>query len=252
MSFKRIIPCLDMAEGKVVKGVNFVGIREVGDPAELAALYVKQGADELVLLDINATADNRGIMLEAVSKTADNLSIPITVGGGIRTLEDIHDVLLAGADKVSINSAAVKNPELIREAALKFGCKRIVIAIDTKKTPVGGYSVVVSGGRVNSGLDVIEWAKQCEELGAGEILLTSMDADGVKNGYDIEPLGVVCDAVKIPVIASGGCGKLSHFVEVFEKTCVSAALAASVFHFNELTVCEVKEELKKRGISVRS
>jgi cyclase len=250
MSVKRIIPCLDLADGKVVKGVNFVGLKEVGDPAAMATEYIAQGADEIVLFDVNATAEGRGNALETVREIAAKVSVPLIVGGGIRSLEDFNDALFAGADKVSVNSAAVVNPNLLKDAALKYGCGRVVSAIDVKKMPTGHYMVVTNGGRVNSGLKLTEWAKRCEELGACEILLSSMDADGVKRGYDIECVEKVCDAVKIPVIASGGCGKISDIVEIFEKTNVSAALAASVFHYREFTVGDVKEELKKRGILV--
>lgn len=252
MLAKRIVPCLDVRDGKVVKGVNFVGIKEVGDPVECAAEYDRQGADEIVFLDITATHEGRGTMLDVVSRTAKKVFVPLTVGGGIRTIDDFRDTLRAGADKVSVNSAAVRNPQLIKEAADIFGSQCVVVAIDAKKRPDGGYTVVVNGGRIDMGIDAVEWAKKAEELGAGEILLTSMDTDGCKNGFDIDMLNAVCSVVNIPVIASGGCGKLEHFTEVFEKTECTAALAASLFHFRELTVGEVKAEMKKKGIPVRT
>lgn len=251
MLAKRIIPCLDVREGKVVKGINFVGIKEVGDPVECAAEYDAQGADEIVFLDITASHEGRGTMLDVVSRTAKKVFVPLTVGGGIRTIDDFRDTLRAGADKVSVNSAAVKNPQLIREAADIFGSQCVVVAIDAKKCPDGHYTVVINGGRIDMGIDAVEWAKKAEKLGAGEILLTSMDTDGVKGGFDIDMLSAVCNAVKIPVIASGGCGSLEHFTDVFEKTGSAAALAASLFHYKELTVGEVKTELKKHNIPVR-
>lgn len=252
MLAKRIIPCLDVRDGKVVKGINFVGIKEVGDPVECAAEYDRQGADEIVFLDITASNEGRGTMLNVVRRTAQKVFVPLTVGGGIRTIEDFRDTLRAGADKVSVNSAAVKNPQLIKEAADIFGCQCVVVAIDAKKCEDGHYTVVINGGRIDMGIDAVEWAKKAEELGAGEILLTSMDTDGVKGGFDLDMLNAVCSVVKIPVIASGGCGKLEHFTEVFEKTNASAALAASLFHYKELTVEEVKEELARHDIPVRS
>ena len=251
MLAKRIIPCLDVREGKVVKGINFVGIKEVGDPVECAAEYDAQGADEIVFLDITASHEGRGTMLDVVRRTAKKVFVPLTVGGGIRTIDDFRDTLRAGADKVSVNSAAVKNPQLIREAADIFGCQCVVVAIDAKKCPDGHYTVVINGGRIDMGIDAVEWAKKAEELGAGEILLTSMDTDGVKGGFDLDMLNAVCNAVKIPVIASGGCGTLQHFTDVFEKTGAAAALAASLFHYKELTVGQVKAELKKHDIPVR-
>lgn len=252
MLAKRIIPCLDVRDGKVVKGVNFVGIKEVGDPVECAAEYDRQGADEIVFLDITASNEGRGTMLDVVRRTAQKVFVPLTVGGGIRTIEDFRDTLRAGADKVSVNSAAVKNPQLIKEAADIFGCQCVVVAIDAKKCDDGHYTVVINGGRIDMGIDAVEWAKKAEELGAGEILLTSMDTDGVKGGFDLDMLNAVCSVVKIPVIASGGCGKLEHFTEVFEKTNASAALAASLFHYKELTVGEVKKELARHDIPVRA
>ncbi|MGN0607830.1 MAG: imidazole glycerol phosphate synthase subunit HisF [Oscillospiraceae bacterium] len=251
MLAKRIIPCLDVREGKVVKGINFVGIKEVGDPVECAAEYDRQGADEIVFLDITASHEGRGTMLDVVRNTAKKVFVPLTVGGGIRTIDDFRETLRAGADKVSVNSAAVKNPQLIKEAADIFGCQCVVVAIDAKKCPDGHYTVVINGGRIDMGIDAVEWAKKAEKLGAGEILLTSMDTDGVKGGFDIDMLNAVCSVVKIPVIASGGCGKLEHFTDVFEQTGASAALAASLFHYKELTVGEVKEEMKKHSIPVR-
>lgn len=252
MLAKRIIPCLDVRDGKVVKGINFVGIKEVGDPVECAAEYDRQGADEIVFLDITASNEGRGTMLDVVRRTAQKVFVPLTVGGGIRTIDDFRDTLRAGADKVSVNSAAVKNPQLIKEAADIFGCQCVVVAIDAKKCDDGHYTVVINGGRIDMGIDAVEWAKKAEELGAGEILLTSMDTDGVKGGFDLDMLNAVCSVVKIPVIASGGCGKLEHFTEVFEKTNSSAALAASLFHYKELTVGEVKEEMQKHNIPVRT
>lgn len=252
MLAKRIIPCLDVRDGKVVKGINFVGIKEVGAPVECAAEYDRQGADEIVFLDITASNEGRGTMLDVVRRTAQKVFVPLTVGGGIRTIEDFRDTLRAGADKVSVNSAAVKNPQLIKEAADIFGCQCVVVAIDAKKCEDGHYTVVINGGRIDMGIDAVEWAKKAEELGAGEILLTSMDTDGVKGGFDLDMLNAVCSVVKIPVIASGGCGKLEHFTEVFEKTNASAALAASLFHYKELTVGQVKRELARHDIPVRA
>ena len=252
MLAKRIIPCLDVRDGKVVKGINFVGIKEVGDPVECAAEYDRQGADEIVFLDITASNEGRGTMLDVVRRTAQKVFVPLTVGGGIRTIDDFRDTLRAGADKVSVNSAAVKNPQLIKEAADIFGCQCVVVAIDAKKCEDGHYTVVINGGRIDMGIDAVEWAKKAEELGAGEILLTSMDTDGVKGGFDLDMLNAVCSVVKIPVIASGGCGKLEHFTEVFEKTNSSAALAASLFHYKELTFGQVKRELARHDIPVRA
>lgn len=251
MLAKRIIPCLDVRDGKVVKGVNFVGIKEVGDPVECAAEYDRQGADEIVFLDITASNEGRGTMLDVVRRTAQKVFVPLTVGGGIRTIDDFRETLRAGADKVSVNSAAVKNPQLIKDAADIFGCQCVVVAIDARKCEDGHYTVVINGGRIDMGIDAVEWAKKAEELGAGEILLTSMDTDGVKGGFDLDMLNAVCSVVKIPVVASGGCGKLEHFTEVFEKTNASAALAASLFHYKELTVGQVKMELARRDIPVR-
>lgn len=251
MLSKRIIPCLDVRDGMVVKGVNFVGIKEVGDPVECAMEYDRQGADEICFLDITATHEGRGTMIDVVRRTAKKVFVPLTVGGGIRTVEDYRDILRAGADKVSVNSAAIRNPELIRQAADKFGSQCVVVAVDAKQRPDGGWSVFVNGGRIDTGLDALEWIKQCEKLGAGEILLTSMDADGTKNGFDLSLTDAVTRSVGIPVIASGGCGKLSDFSDVFQKTGADAALAASLFHYKELTVGQVKAHLAAEGISVR-
>ena len=251
MLAKRIIPCLDVRDGKVVKGVNFVGIKEVGDPVECAIEYDRQGADEICFLDITATHEGRHTMVDVVKKTAEHVFIPLTVGGGIGSVEDFREILRAGADKVSVNSAAVKNPELISQAAEIFGSQCVVVAIDAKRDEKGQFHVVIHGGRKDTGLDVAEWAKKCQELGAGEILLTSMDTDGCKRGFDLELLQAVCSVVNIPVIASGGCGKLEHFSQVFEETETDAALAASLFHFRELTVKEVKEHMAEHKIPVR-
>ena len=251
MFTKRIIPCLDVNRGRVVKGVNFVGIREVGDPVECAMEYDRQGADEICFLDITATYEGRRTMVDVVRKTAEHVFVPLTVGGGIRSVEDFREILRAGADKVSVNSAAVKNPELISQAAEIFGSQCVVAAIDAKRDEKGNFKVVVHGGRKDTGLDAVEWAKRCQELGAGEILLTSMDTDGCREGFDLELLRAVCSVVSIPVIASGGCGRLEHFSQVFEETGADAALAASLFHFRELTVQEVKEHLAEHEIPVR-
>lgn len=251
MLAKRIIPCLDVRDGRVVKGVNFVNIRDAGDPVELATYYSNQGADEIVFLDITATSDDRKTVADVVERTASRVFVPLTVGGGIRTLEDFQILLRAGADKISVNSAAVKDPTLIFQAAERFGSQCVVLAIDARKRPEGGYEVVVAGGRTPTGLDAVEWAKEGQRLGAGEILLTSMDADGTKAGFDIEMTRAVTQAVSIPVIASGGCGSLEHFAQVFEETGCDAALAASLFHFGELTVPQVKDYLTRRNIPVR-
>ena len=251
MLAKRIIPCLDVRDGKVVKGVNFVGIKEVGDPMECAIEYDKQGADEICFLDITATHEGRKTMTDVVRKTAQHVFVPLTVGGGIRTVEDFREILRAGADKVSVNSAAVKNPQLIADAARIFGSQCVVAAIDARRDEKGVFRVVVHGGRKDTGLDAVKWAKKCQELGAGEILLTSMDTDGCRDGFDLELTKAICSQVTIPVIASGGCGKLEHFSEVFQKTGADAALAASLFHFRELTVEQVKEHLREQDIPVR-
>lgn len=251
MLAKRIIPCLDVKDGRVVKGTNFVGLRDAGDPVELARAYSDMGADEIVFLDITATSDGRATVVDMVERTAAQVFVPLTVGGGIRTLEDFRLLLRAGADKISINSAAVADPTLISRAAERFGSQCVVLAIDGRSNGDGTYEVVVHGGRKGTGLDLVEWAKQGQELGAGEILLTSMDADGTKAGFDLPMLRCVTGAVGIPVIASGGCGSLEHFAEVFEQTDSDAALAASLFHFGELSVPQVKTFLAVRKIPVR-
>lgn len=251
MLAKRIIPCLDVRNGKVVKGVNFQGIQDVGDPVECAAEYNRQGADELVFYDITASHEGRGVILDVVRRAAQQVFVPLTVGGGISTIDDFRETLRAGADKVSINSSAVKNPKLIAEAADIFGSQCVVVGVDAKRNGTGGYTVYVNGGRIDMHLDLIQWVKEIQRLGAGEICLNSIDADGTKAGFDIEMLNAVCDAVKIPVIASGGCGSLSDFSDVFELTGATAALAASLFHFKELTVQQVKTHLKQQGIAVR-
>ena len=251
MLAKRIIPCLDVRDGRVVKGVNFVNIRDAGDPVELATYYSEQGADEIVFLDITATSDERKTVVDVVERTAAQVFVPLTVGGGIRTLEDFQELLRAGADKISVNSAAVKDPTLISRAAERFGSQCVVLAIDARKREDGSYEVVVAGGRTPTGLDAVRWAKEGERLGAGEILLTSMDTDGTKAGFDLDMTKAITRAVSIPVIASGGCGSLEHFADVFEEAGCDAALAASLFHFGELTVPQVKEFLAKRNIPVR-
>ncbi len=251
MHTKRIIPCLDVNNGRVVKGVNFVDLRDAGDPVEIAAFYDKSLADELVFLDITASSDARSIMIDVVKRTAEQVFIPLTVGGGIRTVEDFRAILQAGADKVSVNSAALKRPELIKEAAEKFGSQCVVVAIDAKRRQGGGFDVYLNGGRVNTGKDAVEWAKEAEALGAGEILLTSMDCDGVKKGYDIELTKAVSEAVKIPVIASGGAGEMSHFYDALTEGGAEAALAASLFHFKEMEIKDLKKYLDERGVPVR-
>ncbi len=252
MITKRIIPCLDVKDGRVVKGINFVGLKEVGDPVELADEYYRQGADELVFLDITATHEHRSTMVHIVEKTAEKIFMPFTVGGGIKSVEEMQKILRAGADKVSLNSAAVKNPDLLSEGARMFGDQCMVLAVDGKRRDDGsGWNVYIHGGRIDTGIDAVEWIKDGVNKGAGEILLTSMDADGTKQGYDIAFLQAVRSAVRVPVIASGGCGRLEHFAEVFEKDAADAALAASLFHYGELTVGTVKEYLKERNIAVR-
>jgi cyclase len=251
MLTKRIIPCLDVHAGRVVKGVNFIDIRDAGDPVEMAKAFNKAGADELVFLDITASAHQREIMSEVVAKTAEQVFIPLTVGGGIRTLEDFREILRCGADKISINSAALKNPELISEAAYRFGSQCVVCAIDVKKrTQAQGWEVYLNGGRINTGRDALEWAAEAERRGAGEILLTSMDMDGTKDGYDLAVTKAVADIVKIPVIASGGAGKLEHFKKVLNAG-ADAVLVASIFHYGEYTVRDVKEYFLQENIPVR-
>lgn len=251
MHTKRIIPCLDVNRGRVVKGVNFINLRDAGDPVEVAAYYNQSLADELVFLDITASSDAREIILDVVSRTAEQVFIPFTVGGGIRTIEDFRVILKAGADKISVNSAALNRPELITEAAEKFGSQCVVVAIDAKRRGEGGYDVYLNGGRVNTGRDAVEWAIQAERLGAGEILLTSMDCDGTKAGYDLELTKAVSSAVNIPIIASGGAGSAEHFYEAFTDGGADAALAASLFHFKELDIGDLKRYLCEKGISVR-
>jgi imidazoleglycerol phosphate synthase, cyclase subunit len=252
MLAKRIIPCLDIKDGKVVKGVNFLGLKDIGDPIEIAKKYDEQCADEVVFLDITATYENRDIIKDLIERGASELSIPLTVGGGIKTIEDFRMILSSGADKVSINSAAIKNPQLIKEASQEFGVQCVVVAIDAKKRENGnGYDVYIAGGRENTGIDLIEWVKTCESLGAGEILLTSMDKDGTRDGFDIDMLNAVIEAVSIPVIASGGCGGKEDIVDVFQKTNCDGALAASLFHYGEATIDEVKKICKENNIPVR-
>lgn len=252
MNTKRIIPCLDVDRGRVVKGVKFVGIRDAGDPAECARAYHEQGADELVFLDITASAEARPILLEAVRQTAEEVFLPLTVGGGIRSVENAREMLRAGADKVSLNTAAVERPELISEVAGAFGCQCVVLAMDARRRAGGGWEVTTHGGRKATTLDARAWAQEGARRGAGEILLTSMDADGTKAGYDLELTRAISSAVPIPVIASGGAGTPEHFAEVLgEAGGAEAALAASLFHFGELTVPQVKEYLRKQGVPVR-
>ena len=251
MLTKRIIPCLDVKEGRVVKGTNFVGLRDAGDPVERAAAYDAEGADELVFLDITATFEERKAMLDVIRKTAGKVFMPLTVGGGISSVEDIRNALLAGADKTSLNSAAVKNPQLIADGARMFGSQCIVLAIDARRCDENKWEVYVAGGRKPTGIDAVEWAKQGVALGAGEILLTSMDADGTKNGYDIALTKAISSVVNVPVIASGGAGKLEDFYEVLTEGGADAVLAASVFHYKTFTIKQVKEYLRSRGIEVR-
>ena len=251
-STKRIIPCLDVNDGRVVKGVNFVQLQDAGDPVEIAKAYDREGADELVFLDITASSDHRATVVELVRRVAEQVFIPFTVGGGIRTVDDFKAVLREGADKISVNTAAILEPELISRAADKFGSQCVVLAIDAKRKEDGsGWTVYKNGGRIDMGLDALEWAKKGVALGAGEILLTSMDCDGTKAGYDLELTRAVADAVSVPVIASGGAGELKHFREAFTEGHAEAALAASLFHYKELTIREVKEYLRGEGVPVR-
>ena len=252
MFTKRIIPCLDVNNGRVVKGVNFVNLQDAGDPVEIAKAYDKAGADEVVFLDITASSDNRSTVVDMVRKVAANVFIPFTVGGGIRTVDDFKMLLHEGADKISINSSAINNPQLVQDAAMKFGSQCVVVAIDAKRREDGsGWNIYKNGGRVDVGIDAVEWAKKVESLGAGEILLTSMDCDGTKAGYDIELTRAIAEAVSIPVIASGGAGTLEHFYDALTEGKADAALAASLFHYKELEIMEVKDYLAKRGVSVR-
>ncbi|NLU36951.1 MAG: imidazole glycerol phosphate synthase subunit HisF [Clostridiales bacterium] len=251
MNYVRIIPCLDIFKGRVVKGVNFKNIRDAGDPVEIAAAYSQSGADELVFLDISASNEDRGILLDLVKETAKQVTIPFTVGGGIKSLEDMEAVFNAGADKISVNSAAVRRPELISEAAKRFGSERIIVAIDAKRNLDGSYEVYIGGGNIKTGRDAIEWSKEAEQRGAGEILLTSMDTDGTKDGYDLSLLKTATQAVQIPVTASGGAGRLEHFAQAVTKGGARGLLAASLFHYGELTVIDVKNYLKEKGIRVR-
>lgn len=252
MHTKRIIPCLDVKNGRVVKGVNFVNLIDAGDPVEIAAAYDRAGADELVFLDITASSDNRETVTDMVRKVAERVFIPFTVGGGIRSVDDFKAILREGADKVSVNSAALMNPALISDAADKFGSQCVVVAIDAKRRADGsGWNVYKNGGRVDMGIDAVEWARKAEQLGAGEILLTSMDCDGTKSGYDIELTRTIAGQISIPVIASGGAGKPEHFYDALAQGKAEAALAASLFHFKELEIKEVKKYLRDRGIAVR-
>ncbi len=252
MHTKRIIPCLDVCNGRVVKGVNFVDLKDAGDPVEIGMAYDKAGADELVFLDITASSDGRNTVVDMVRKVAEQIFIPFTVGGGIRTVDDFKALLREGADKISINSSAINTPRLISDAADKFGSQCVVVAIDARKREDGsGWNIYKNGGRIDVGIDAVEWAREVERLGAGEILLTSMDGDGTKAGYDLELTRAIAEAVSIPVIASGGAGKLEHFYDALTEGKADAALAASLFHYKELEIWEVKEYLRDRGVSVR-
>lgn len=251
MFTKRIIPCLDVNNGRVVKGVNFVDLKDAGDPVEIAKAYDAAGADELVFLDITASCEGRDTVTEMVRQVAANVFIPFTVGGGIRTIDDFKKLLREGADKISVNSAAIDRPELITEASKKFGSQCVVVAIDAKRRPDGGWNIYKHGGRLDTGIDAVEWAKKAEQLGAGEILLTSMDCDGTKGGYDIALTRAVADAVSVPVIASGGAGTLEHFCEALTDGGADAALAASLFHYKELEIGQVKDYLAQNGVPVR-
>jgi cyclase len=253
MLARRIIPCLDVKDGRVVKGINFINLRDAGDPVEQAQIYDREGADELVFLDITASHERRGLMLDIARRVAESVFIPFTVGGGIGSVEDIHAIISTGADKVSINTAAVRTPELITQGAKAFGSQAIVVAIDARRRKDGpGWEITTHGGRQRTGLDAVAWAKSCQERGAGEILLTSMDADGTKAGFDIDLTRAITDVVTIPVVASGGAGTMDHFSEVILEADASAALAASLFHFKELSIQEIKDYLAQKGILVRS
>ncbi|KGE19850.1 imidazole glycerol phosphate synthase subunit HisF [Paenibacillus wynnii] len=252
MLAKRIIPCLDVKDGRVVKGVNFVNLRDAGDPVELAAIYDREGADELVFLDISASVEGRATMVEVVRQTAGEIAIPFTVGGGISTPEDMKRILRAGADKIGINTAAVNNPQLILEGARRFGSQCIVVAVDAKYNESWGeWEVYTHGGRKPSGLRALTWVKEAEKLGAGEILLTSMDADGTKDGFDLKLTSAVCDLLGIPVIASGGAGQKEHFYDVFTKGKADAGLAATIFHYKEIAIHDLKADLKQKGVEIR-
>ncbi|WP_028609171.1 imidazole glycerol phosphate synthase subunit HisF [Paenibacillus harenae] len=252
MLAKRIIPCLDVKDGRVVKGVNFVNLRDAGDPVELAATYDQEGADELVFLDISASVEGRATMIEVVKRTAGEITIPFTVGGGISHVDDMKRLLRAGADKIGINTAAIKNPGLVKDGARKFGSQCIVVAIDAKFNPEWGeWEVYTHGGRQTTGIKALEWAREAERLGAGEILLTSMDADGTKDGFDLKLTQAVSDSLGIPVIASGGAGRIGHFNDVFQYAHADAALAATIFHYKEMTIREVKDDLRRKGVEVR-
>lgn len=252
MHTKRIIPCLDVKNGRVVKGINFVNLRDAGDPVEVGAAYDRAGADELVFLDITASSDSRNIVIDMVRRVAETIFIPFTVGGGIRTVEDFKAILREGADKISVNSAAIDNPYLISEAADKFGSQCVVVAIDARRREDGsGWNIYKNGGRVDTGLDAVEWAMKADRLGAGEILLTSMDCDGTKAGYDVELTGIISDNVSVPVIASGGAGNKEHFYDALTEGKADAALAASLFHYKELEINDLKSYLSNRGVSVR-
>ena len=251
MYTKRIIPCLDVNNNRVVKGINFVNLKDAGDPVEVAKAYDKAGADELVFLDITASSDARKTVIDMVSRVAENVFIPFTVGGGIRTVDDFKEILRAGADKISVNSAAINNPNLVAEAADKFGSQCVVVAIDAKRRPDGGWNIYKNGGRVDVGIDAIEWAKKVCDLGAGEILLTSMDCDGTKAGYDIELTRAIAEQVSIPVIASGGAGTMEHFYDAFVEGKAEAVLAASLFHYKEMEIRDLKKYLQGRDIPVR-
>ena len=251
MFTKRIIPCLDVNDGRVVKGVNFVNLRDAGDPVEIAAAYDAAGADELVFLDLTASSDARNTVVDMVRRVAEKVFIPFTVGGGIRTVDDFRALLREGADKISVNSAAIMRPELISEAADKFGSQCVVVAIDAKRRPDGGWNIYKNGGRVDMGIDAVEWAMKADKLGAGEILLTSMDCDGTKNGYDLELTRTIAENVSIPVIASGGAGTKEHFYDALTEGKADAVLAASLFHYKELEISDLKRYLRERGVSVR-